>query len=85
MVETTTQYIEYLFDDDQEADWEDEEYKYEKSGLALKIRTRQSAIGISRVSIESHSNAYFSRLGKQPTSWGNTSTINCTAVRRRTG
>ena len=51
MVETTTQYIEYLFDDDQEADWEDEEYKFEKSGLALKIRTRQSAIGISRVSI----------------------------------
>ena len=39
---TTTQFIEYLFDAEQEHDWMDEEYKFNESGLSLVIRTRAS-------------------------------------------
>ena len=46
---TTTQFIEYLFDDEQEDDWVDETHSFEH--LSLVISTRYSGVGISRVSL----------------------------------
>ena len=55
--ETTTQYIEYLFDDDQEDDWEEEKHDFagqtQDTSFALVIRSRYSALGVSRVSQDS--------------------------------
>jgi hypothetical protein len=50
MVETTTQYLEYLYDlpSDEDNDWQIDEYGYGTSGLKLKIKTRYSAVGVSR-------------------------------------
>ena len=50
MVETTTQYLEYLYDlpSDEDNDWQTEDYHYKKSGINLVIQTRYSAVGVSR-------------------------------------
>ena len=47
---TATQYIEYLFDEDQETDWIDEDYQFKEAGFKVTIRTRYTGTGISRVS-----------------------------------
>ena len=47
---TPTQFIEYLFDDDQEQDWVNEDYEFKEAELKLTIRTRYTTTGISRVS-----------------------------------
>ena len=60
MVETLTQYIEYLFDlpSDEDQDWQTENYSYVDSGLILIINTRITAGGgISRVSKRKKSNS----------------------------
>jgi hypothetical protein len=48
--ETTTQYLEYLYDlpSDEDNDWQTEEYCYDNSKLKLVIQTRYSATGVSR-------------------------------------
>ena len=48
---TPTQFIEYLFDDDQEQDWVNEDYQFKEAELKLTIRTRYTTTGISRVSL----------------------------------
>lgn len=40
--------MEYLFDDDQDNDWEDEVHSFD--GFDLTLRSRYSTVGISRVS-----------------------------------
>ena len=47
--ETTTQYLEYLFDDEAEQDWEDEIHSF-PGFFDLSIRSRYTKTGISRVS-----------------------------------
>lgn len=48
--ETTTQYLEYLYDlpSDEDNDWRIEEYSYEVSKIKLEIQTRYSSTGVSR-------------------------------------
>ena len=50
MAETTTQYLEYLYDlpSDEDNDWMTEDYSYSLSGLKLSIITRYSSTGVSR-------------------------------------
>jgi len=48
--ETTSQYVEYLFDlpSDEDNDWMDEVYNYPVSKLQITITTRYTATGVSR-------------------------------------
>ena len=48
--ETTTQYLEYLYDlpSDEDNDWQVDQFEYQSSGLKLDITTRYSATGVSR-------------------------------------
>ena len=67
--ETTTQFIEYLFDDEQDDDWEDEVHSFED--ILLTIRTRYSGVGISRSTWRAASvmSLYLCQQAKQNGSW----------------